>query len=704
MRHLGVILSCFLSVSCASEYVYKDLSSEREQKQLSTVSTYIHAYEQTAAIQGLEVDDSDTVTTISSTSAKGSSLIHSGPGIQAVGDKAIKWQRVKNGDPQHLRTLSVKNLGKPCPSTGDHPWDLAYQQMICHHLARAVSTMVVQTSSPLLLAVEPEYGFYDERYVELMKKRQEVEQAQEITGDTSSNTTITDQMSPFWPGRSQISWYLGDEFTELKTAQKVLKEKLGEMPLEKKRTVKGAHLDSGYFEADDLNPEHLNREESLTCLLEYNGKNGKIANTPDRCIVDSKAPLKYRAGRSDMNHGSRTLSVLAGKPVSLDAQRYPGAGLVSAYPDLNVASFRITRDMPVHFFPSEMASAIVKATDSKFDVISLSQGGFPSLYLQEAINHAYTHGTAIFAATGDFFYLPIIGSLTPHTVAFPARFNRVMAVGALTADRTNYADNPCLFCLWRFWKIDSWSMRGSYGPESVMAGHSISAYAPNITTSVSTKNNKNAIQLDGDGVSFAVPQVAGAAAMWLARYGGDFKEAEWRSWMKVESVYQALMQSARKDFPEYSCEFMGEGALRAALALKYDRGTVLSNDAQIESPARPQSTIGLTWVYDMLVSWDLVKDGLGLVIGTTTLNEKLINSVREMAFMEIQQILHRSDAASALFNQMVAKSNAKSCPTKVRQDLVKEFIALILSEKNKSNFLTTLMKKRLLSVDSKPTS
>lgn len=174
--------------------------------------------------------------------------------------------------------------------------------------------------------------------------------------------------------------------------------------------------------------------------------------------------------------------------------------------------------------------------------------------------------------------------------------------------------------------------------------------------------------------------------------------------MKVEAAYQALMQSATKDFPEYSCEFMGEGALRAALALKYERGTVLPKDAQIENPARPQSTIGLAWVYDMLVSWDLVKDGLGLVIGTATLNEKLINSIREMAFMEIQQILHRSDAASSLFNQIVGKPNAKSCPTKVRQDLVKEFISLILSEKNKSNFLTTLMKKRLLSLDNKPIS
>lgn len=159
MKYLGLILSCCLSVSCANEYVYKDLSRETEQKQLRTVSTYIHAYlqtyEQNTAIQRAEVEDSDTVTTIFRTRAQGSSLIRagirSGSEVQTVENRTIKWQRVKNGDPEQPRTLGAHNLGKPCPSTGDHPWDLAYKEVTCHHLARAASTREVQVNSPLLL-------------------------------------------------------------------------------------------------------------------------------------------------------------------------------------------------------------------------------------------------------------------------------------------------------------------------------------------------------------------------------------------------------------------------------------------------------------------------------------------------------------------------------------------------------------------------
>lgn len=709
MKQFAVIAFSFLSLSCTGEhsYVYKDLSSEIEREQLGPVPTQLHAYLENTVIQGFQADDSDTVTPVFSTKASQSSLLLPTFGIQGgpkVADQVIRWKRVKTGDQEYRRAFTDKNSVPSCPKPGEHPWDQAYEQVICHHLFRSQSTKALQNSSPLLLAVEPEYGFYDKQYVDLAKARQAREQSSQDQTSHGPKTTIRDQQSPFWPSRPNAAWHLESKYSELSDARKRVSDYLDQNQGQNLRLVKAAHLDSGYFDADELRPKYLSTADSMTCLLNYNGKNGKRDNHPS-CVRDSPNVLvEDRAARTEMSHGSRTLSVLAGSPVTLDAHNSPSSGIISAYPELRVASFRITRNSPVHFFPSEMAAGIVEATNSNYDVISLSQGGFPSIALREAINHAYENGTAIFAATGDFFSLPL-GSVTPHTVAFPARFNRVMAVAGVTADHTNYADNPCIFCLWRFWDLGSWILRGSYGPASAMSGHSLSAYSPNIATSVSSTKNKNSIQLDGGGVSFAVPQVAGAAALWLTRHEKEFSEREWRSWIKVEAVYLALMNSANKDNKDilgYSCEYMGEGILRANLALEIDKKQALPADTNIANPTREPSTIGYRWVYDTVMTWDLVREGLLLLTGAEAIDNVLINSIREMAFTEIQQILHRSDRASALFAQIFEEPTKKACPDNKRlpqnvaPHLVQEFIEVILLEKNKSTFLTALMNRKLV--------
>lgn len=77
-----------------------------------------------------------------------------------------------------------------------------------------------------------------------------------------------------------------------------------------------------------------------------------------------------------------------------------------------------------------MVKAIKCAMKNKIDVISLSAGGIPSISQRNVINDAYDEGVAIFAATGDFFNIPLLNiNLITTLIVFPARYNRVMGGG-----------------------------------------------------------------------------------------------------------------------------------------------------------------------------------------------------------------------------------------------------------------------------------
>lgn len=544
----------------------------------------------------------------------------------------------------------------------DKPWDIAYKTL----LSNKVTTFKRSGISPLV--IEPEIVYHNAKWEKEYKKLDsrgllELPSAPvsaEAMRSVSAN--IVKLPKEVWPS-GQPGWHLGKGYSNLEAAI----QKVGDIGDNNRVTV--AHLDTGYNSEDKLMPEHFDRQASR-----------------DFTADDVNGPYEGEAEKKPV-HGARTLSTLAGREVLLVDQGgvklYEGT--LGGNPTARVFEYKIGESV-VHLNPSEMSAAIARAVDEGADVISLSAGGLPSIAQRKAVNKAYNKGTAIIAATGDFFVFPFTSfTLTPSTVGFPARFNRVIGVAGITERGRSYGKAPCYGCLLKFWKWNQyllpWMFRGNFGPASVMEGHVLVAYVPNILHSWPSTSDRAAVALDGGGASHATPQVAAAASLWLQFNRDDLEQKGlWRDWRKAEAVYQALIRSAKKP-AEYTVEHMGEGVLNAGELLE-----TKIDPTQLQP--RAVATIGIQWIWDLVRSWDLLR-----VIADPLLTPAL----EEMLATEIQQVILESASAQDLLDKQTAcgkrptAENVASC----REDVGAQFMDILLRSDLSSNFLKAAVNKTL---------
>jgi hypothetical protein len=178
------------------------------------------------------------------------------------------------------------------------------------------------------------------------------------------------------------------------------------------------------------------------------------------------------------------------------------------------------------------------------DVLSMSMGGLPSAAWADAVNLAYDAGVVLVCAAGNSF-----AGLPTSLIVYPARFQRVIAACGVMAKGHPYhaLGGP---------------MEGNVGPASKMAT-AMAAYTPNIPWL--RLGCRDVVDMDGNGTSSATPQIAAAAALWLAQHGQQYP----RGWQRVEAVRAALFASAARPMQAGTMPdpFFGRGLLRANLAL-----------------------------------------------------------------------------------------------------------------------------------------
>jgi hypothetical protein len=294
--------------------------------------------------------------------------------------------------------------------------------------------------------------------------------------------------------------------------------------------VRIAHIDTGY------DKDHLTRPLNLDFSRQRNFIDPGRPN--DATDITPEAFLKFPG------HGTATLALLAGKSPSGDPKK---DGFVGGAPFANVVPIRAANSV-VQFYTSSIAQALEYALAAGCDVVSMSLGGLASQAWADAVNRLYEAGVVVVTAAGNNF-----GGFPTKNIVYPARFHRVIAACGVMADGRPYFGFPLH------------KMQGNFGPDSKMKT-AMSAFTPN--TPWAEIGCPKIIDENGAGTSSATPQIAAAAALWLAHHQSSLPQ----DWRKVEAVRWALFHSAdNRDFQK-----LGRGILRAADALKQPARTDLS--------------------------------------------------------------------------------------------------------------------------------
>lgn len=324
-----------------------------------------------------------------------------------------------------------------------------------------------------------------------------------------------------------FGWHLDGDHSDLRAAR----DRIGAAG----EGVTIVHLDTGYDPGHRALPRNLDHARQ---------RNFVDSDRPADASDDTPAVGVL----TNRGHGTGTLGLLAGGDTAglrSEPAVPAGFGDLGGAPEARVVPVRIANSV-VHFWTSTVAQGIDYARSLGADVVSMSMGGLPAASWADAVNAAYDAGVVLVTAAGNSF-----DGLPTSLIVYPARFNRVLAACGVMAAGNPYHDlgGP---------------MEGCAGPIGKM-WTAMSAYTPNVPWC--RIGSTDIVDMDGGGTSAATPQIAAAAALWLARNDTQFP----RSWQRVEAVRAALFHAARRagNAPSGTVEpLLGRGVLSADAALR----------------------------------------------------------------------------------------------------------------------------------------
>jgi hypothetical protein len=369
-------------------------------------------------------------------------------------------------------------------------------------------------------------------------------------------------------------WYQDDNHTQLAAARERAARK------HNGRNIRIGILDTGFDSRNHGIPTNL-VDKPEADIIQSLRRDREICSDGS-CSTDATTPGQTSPVFS--GHGTGTLGILAGRKVKLTdphGRFKPGTYQIGAAPDAEIHPVRIA-PWVASLSTANLACAIDYASrQKKCDILSISHGGSPSMMWTDAVNAAYDRGTAMFAACGDYFPLPLLpypfnstGIIVPSSSVYPAAYRRVMGVTGITAAGKPYAHHDDSLYWKHFLKPSAISthsfMRGSYGADGVrrtflprakwerartdivqldihneLRANPIATYSPAIPWLKA--GHTHTIDMGGAGTSAATPQAAAAAAHWLAYHEDEIKAAgAWNNWRKAEATYLAMAYSAER--------------------------------------------------------------------------------------------------------------------------------------------------------------
>ena len=382
-------------------------------------------------------------------------------------------------------------------------------------------------------------------------------------GDVNNPDYIKEWPPSLQQGTVGIGWHLDETHSQLAKAREAVLAK------DPAAHIRIAHFDTGYIAGHVALPTGLN-------------------TTLAHSFVDNEDPNQAidKTDSGQDGHGLGTLTILAGKQVDKAATFGEFEGFIGGIPFADVVPVRLAESVVI-FNAESFCKAIDYAIENKCEVVSMSFAGKPSRRMARAVNEAYEAGIVLVTAASNCWYKGT-GALLPKCVMFPAAFERVIAATGAMYDHKPYDVN---FIQQDRAKIGTKYMQGSWGPPSRMS-RALAAYTPNIPWA----STHHTFLRSGGGTSSATPQVAAAAALWIACHRKELEDrgyyTEGNQWKKVEAVRQALYFTAAKDavFPEWK-KYYGNGILRALDALDVD---VVDESLLEKAPEAESSFFGIS--------------------------------------------------------------------------------------------------------------
>lgn len=270
-------------------------------------------------------------------------------------------------------------------------------------------------------------------------------------------------------------------------------------------------------------------------------------------------------------HGTSTAGVLAGFDPSATATM-PGAppaghGYLGAAPRIRIVPVRISDCVLINDATDALGRAIEHLlTIPECRVITVSMGATLLQYLPPetfaAIDAAYERGVIVCCAAGNLV----------RDVVVPAATSRTIAVAGSTIGLTEtgqVADLP-------------WS-ESARGPYVDIAAPAWPIRRPSVdATLFGTLKFGYGY---GDGTSYATPQVAATAALWLKKHGATLTARYPAPWQRVAAFTKLVRATARPWHPSLTAYGYGPGLLDAAAVVTAPLPDVSDDDKQ--PPAAP---------------------------------------------------------------------------------------------------------------------
>jgi hypothetical protein len=288
------------------------------------------------------------------------------------------------------------------------------------------------------------------------------------------------------------------------------------------------HPDTGWSEHVELDASRLDLTRAKNLLAEG--------------PADARDPLDYSGGMLNPGHGTGTGTVIVSE--------HEQGEIKGMAPKATLVPIRTAKSV-IQVFDSDLARAVNHAVDAGCDVISMSLGGRAFFGLKAAIKRAVRNDVIVAAAAGNCV----------RFVVAPAAYDQCLAIAA-----TNIANKPWIG-----------SSRGG--------AVDVSAPGEHVWTAKRREASAPTDELTpGQGTSYAVANVAGAAALWLA-YRDLADPVPGTLGAPLQEVFREVLRRTAQAPAEWNPDRYGAGILNVKALLEADLAPPESFPEPTESAA-----------------------------------------------------------------------------------------------------------------------